>query len=289
MEDIKTKKIGWIGLGAMGTPMAMNLLKAGYSMIVYNRTKSKEEKLTGAGAESASSPGEMAREADIIFLMVSDDAAVEAVFKGENSLFSANVPGKIFINMSTISPDLSIELGGLCNVKEHKYMDAPVSGSVKPAEEGSLVIISGAEKQLFDEMKPLLENLGKKVFHMGKIGKGNSAKLAVNLFLGILTHGLAEGVLFARKMGIKPADYLEVINAGGLSSPYTKIKSNLIVDNEYPPAFELRHMAKDLQLALDNQMDSPLGSVVYNTFQEAKVELGEKDLMAVFKYLERIF
>ncbi len=289
MENIKSKTIGWIGLGAMGLPMARNLLQAEYKLVVYNRTKSKEKKLTEAGAESSDSPRDLAEKADIIFIMVSDDEAVKAVFHGEKGLLSADVQGKVIINMSTISPTLGIEMSGLCDKKEHKYMDAPVSGSIKPAEEGSLVIITGAEKTLYEEMKPLLENLGKKVFHMGNIGSGNSAKLAINLFLAILSHGLSEATLFAQKIGVNPADFLEVINAGGLSSPYTKIKSKLIVENEYPAAFELRHMAKDLRLAADKGMDSPLGSVVYNTFEEAKVEFGEMDIMAVHKYLERIF
>lgn len=289
MENIKSKTIGWIGLGAMGLPMARNLLQAKYKLVVYNRTKSKEKKLTEAGAESSDSPRDLAEKADIIFIMVSDDEAVKAVFHGEKGLLSADVPGKVIINMSTISPTLSIEMSGLCDEKEHKYMDAPVSGSIKPAEEGSLVIITGAEKTLYEEMKPLLKNLGKTIFHMGNVGSGNSAKLAVNLFLAILSHGLSEAAIFARKIGINPADFLEVINAGGLSSPYTKIKSKLIVENDYPAAFELRHMAKDLRLATDKGMDSPLGSVVYNTFEEAKLEFGEMDIMAVHKYLERIF
>lgn len=289
MENIKSKTIGWIGLGAMGLPMAKNLLQAEFKLVVYNRTKSRENKLTEAGAESSSSPRELAEKADIIFIMVSDDEAVKAVFQGEKGLLSANVKGRIIINMSTISPELSIEMAGLCHEKEHKYMDAPVSGSIKPAEEGSLVIITGAEKNLYEEMKPLLEKLGKTVFHMGNVGSGNSTKLAINLFLAILSHGLSESALFARKIGVNPADFLEVINAGGLSSPYTKIKSKLIVENDYPSAFELRHMAKDLRLATDQGMDSPLGSVVYNTFEEAKVEFGEMDIMAVHKYLERIF
>ncbi len=289
MKDVKSKKIGWIGLGAMGMPMAANLLKAGFDMNVYNRTRSKEKKLTEAGAVSASSPGELAKKSDIIFLMLSDDEAVRDVFTGEQGLLSADVSGRIIINMSTVSPGLSIEMEGLCKPKGHRYMDAPVSGSVKPAEEGALVIITGAEKTLYEEMKPLLENLGKTIFHMGITGKGNATKLAVNVFLAIISHGMSEGVLFARKMGIKPADFLEVINAGGLGSPYTKVKTKLIVENDYPAAFMLKHMAKDLRLAVDNNLDSPLGGVVYNTFGEAKVEFGEKDVMAVFKYLERIF
>ncbi|MFW5645455.1 MAG: NAD(P)-dependent oxidoreductase, partial [Bacteroidota bacterium] len=229
MKNIKSKTIGWIGLGVMGLPMAKNLLLAEYKLVVYNRTKTKEKSLTEAGAESSDSIRDLAEKADIIFIMVSDDEAVRAVFHGEKGLLSANVSGRVIINMSTISPELSIEMAGLCHEKEHKYMDAPVSGSVKPAEEGSLVILTGAEKMLYQEMKPLLEHLGKTAFHMGNVGSGNSTKLAVNLFLAILSHGLSEAALFARKIGINPADFLEVINASGLRSPYTKIKSKLII------------------------------------------------------------
>jgi 3-hydroxyisobutyrate dehydrogenase len=289
MENIKSKKIGWLGLGAMGIPMASRLLQAGFQVNVFNRTRSKEETLTQAGAKSASSPAELMEVSDIVFLMVSDDFAVNEIFKNGKGLLSADVSHRIIINMSTISPEISRILAADCERKNHQYMDAPVSGSIKPAEKGELVIMTGCEFNLHEEMKPLLTILGKKVFHIGNVGSGNSAKLAVNLFLGILTQGLSETILFSRKMGVKPADFIEVLNSGGLSSIYTRIKSEAILEDKYEPAFELRHMLKDLSLAVDDNMDSPLGSVVYNTFKEADHEFGNKDVIAVHKYLERIF
>jgi 3-hydroxyisobutyrate dehydrogenase len=282
-----TPKIGWIGLGAMGAPMAQNLIKAGYDISVYNRTKAKEQELLNQGARSVETLSELIESTDLIFIMVSDDDAVRDVFKAKHGLMDAMAVGKIIVNMSTVSPEVSLEMNKLCEAGGKKYIDAPVSGSVKQALEASLVIMAGAHAKLFDEVKPVLEKLGKAVFNVGETGAGNKAKLAVNMFLAITTQGLAEMVAFANKMGIKKEDILEIIASGGLGSPYVKAKSKSILNNEFPSAFALKHMCKDLKLARDQHMDSMLGQVALETFDKATPTLGDEDIMAIIKQISK--
>jgi len=284
--DIKSKKIGWIGLGAMGTPMAKNLVAEGMNLIVYNRTKTKEAPLSQLGAKTADSPAEVLDKSDFIFIMISDDSAVEEIFSGTNGLLHADSSGKTILNMSTISPTTSLDLLRKCNNNEVRYIDAPVAGSIKQAREASLVIMAGCDKATFAEVKPLLEILGKATFRMGNTGDGNKTKLAINLFLAYVTQGLAEASLFAEQLGIPSHDFLEVISAGGLNSPYTNAKSNMIRKNEYPSAFALQLMAKDLRLAVENGLSTELGKTVFNTFQNAKENYGHQDVMAIAAYLK---
>lgn len=286
MENLKSKKIGWIGLGAMGTPMAKNLINAGYNLTVYNRTSSKSNKLVEIGAQASDSPQKLFDETDIVFLMISDDHAVKSVFNGDEGLLKSSSKGKVIINMSTVSPQLSRDLAKTCNENGNTYVDAPVSGSIKQATDASLVIMVGADEKTFKSIEPLLEVLGKKVFLIGDVGRGNETKLAVNLFLSIITQGLSEVVLFANELGVESNQILNVINEGGLSSPYVKAKSQAILHNEYPSAFSLKHMAKDLKIAKENNLNFALGNATFESFQNAKETLGDFDVMAIIKYLK---
>jgi 3-hydroxyisobutyrate dehydrogenase len=282
-----TTTIGWIGLGNMGTPMSGNLIKAGYPVKVYNRTKEKEETLKAQGALTAPSPAALIQQCAVVVMMVSDDRAIEQLFTGDNGLLSANVTGKIIINMSTVSPRVSKEMAALCKKQGNNYIDAPVSGSVKQAEEGQLVIMVGGEQTVFEQAKPVLENLGKLVLRVGGHGAGNTAKLAINTLLGFHAQGLAEAIVFARQNGIETQDLLTLINQSALGNAFIKIKSDAILQNNYRAAFALKHIAKDLRLAKAEGLDTPLGEVVYNTFQQAEPTLGEEDIIAIIKYIDR--
>lgn len=280
--------IGWIGLGNMGVLIAKNLLKAGYKVAVYNRTKEKEQVLLQAGASSAPSPHALWQHCDIVFTMVSDDGAVKEIFEGEQGLLSSPPAGKLAIDMSTVSPATSRYLAEECQKKSIEFLDAPVSGSVKPAQEGSLVIMVGGAAKVYQTAKPLFDVIGKLSMHLGDHGAGSSAKLAINYFLAVTIHGLAETVLFARQQGIRTEDMLKVINEGALANAITKGKSINILQHEYSAAFPLKHLAKDLRLAHQNGLDMPLAEPVVNSFQNAlKDGLGEEDVMAIFKYLDK--
>ncbi|MDT0644325.1 NAD(P)-dependent oxidoreductase [Zunongwangia sp. F363] len=281
------KKIGWIGLGKMGKPMSEKLLKAGYELSVYNRTATKEEPLKQEGASTTSTPKELVEKCDIIFLMVSDDEAVREIFTSEEGILTADVSGKTIINMSTVSPDVSREMAKKLKESSGNYVDAPVSGSVKQAEEASLVVIAAGDKNVVEEVKPLLEKIGKSVIYIGETGLGNAAKLAVNTFLGVITQGLAEVAQFSAQMGIDNKDLMEIINNSALGSPFVKLKGDSILKEDYNAAFTLTHLTKDLRLAKESGLDSPLGNTAYESFKNAEAELGDEDVIAIFKKLKK--
>jgi 3-hydroxyisobutyrate dehydrogenase len=283
---MNTSTIGWIGLGKMGNPMSGNLIKAGYPVTVYNRTRSKDAALIAQGASSVDTPFALIQKTGIIFIMVSDDKAIRELFTGDEGLLSAKAPGKVIINMSTVSPAVSKEMAVLCGQQGNNYVDAPVSGSVKQAEEGQLVIMAGGEETVFEQVKPVLLSLGKLAMRVGDVGAGNTAKLAINTLLGFHAQGLAEAALFARKNGIAEKDLFTLINNSALGNVFAKIKGDAILQQNYQPAFALKHIAKDLRLAKEDGLDTPLGKVVYESYQQAEPAHGEEDIIAILKYID---
>jgi 3-hydroxyisobutyrate dehydrogenase len=180
---MKRLKIGWIGLGTMGIPMANSLIKSGYELTVFNRNADKTQSLQEQGAAVSESPAALIAQVDIIIVMVTDDNAIKEIFQGESGLLSAQARGKTIINMSTVSPAVSIEMEALCSQQGNHYLDAPVSGSVKQATEATLIIIAGGKSEVFEKVKPVLESMGKLAIRFGDIGAGNRVKLIVNTFL----------------------------------------------------------------------------------------------------------
>lgn len=265
--------------------MSGSLIKAGHKLTVYNRTKSKEASLKQGGATTASSPKDLVEKVRIVFLMISDDKAVEDVFRGKDGILSADVKDKIIVNMSTVSANISREMAAALQEKGGHYLDAPVSGSVKQANEVTLVIIAGGKKDIFEKVKPLLETIGKKAILVGDTGAGNITKLAVNTFLGVITQGLAEVVNFSKSKGISTEDLMEILNNGALGSPFVKIKGDAVIQEDYNAAFTLSHLTKDLRLAQEAGLDAPLGNVAYETFSKAEAELGDEDVIAIIKKL----
>lgn len=280
-----TEKIGWIGLGNMGTPMAKNLLKAGYTVTVYNRTPQKENELKEAGAGTADSPQALMNNSDTVFIMVSDDAAVRELFTGNTGLLAAGAGGKTIVNMSTVSPGISREMAALCSAQGNHYLDAPVAGSVKPAQDAQLVIMAGGEQPVFDRVKPLLHCLGKSATLVGSTGAGNNAKLAINVLLGFNIQGLSEALLFAQRNGIATEAILGLINESAVGNLTTKTKANNILQHNYQAAFPLKHLAKDINLARAEGLHTPLATVLQQSVEQAAQQLPEEDIIALYKYL----
>jgi 3-hydroxyisobutyrate dehydrogenase len=283
---MNTTKIGWIGLGNMGIPMAQQLINADYPVMVYNRSKAKENALKEMGATIAITPAKLIEQTDVVIIMVSDDEAINQVFTAENGLLAANGTGKIIVNMSTVSPGISKRMAEACLEKGNQYLDAPVSGSVKQAETGQLIIMVGGEENAFVNVKPVLEKLGKMTLLLGETGVGNAAKLAVNSLLAFYAQGLAESILFANQNGIKTEDFLTIINNGAIANIFTKLKGDLIAENNFKPAFALKHIVKDLTLAKNEGSASPLASTALNTFKQAEEKYGEEDIIAIIKHLK---
>lgn len=281
-------KIGWIGLGNMGIPMSQRLLNAGYDVTLYNRTREKLEPYRAKGIQTALTPQALLQMTDVVFVMVSDDHALHEICYGAQGLLQEKLNGKIIVNMSTVSPAISRDIAKTCREQGGEYLDAPVSGSVKPAQDGTLVIMVGGNRTIFEKIKPLFDHLGRLSVYVGEAGMGNTTKLAANLLLGIITQGLAEATLFASKNGIRMEDLFEIINNAAIASPYLKMKSEIIAQNQFQAAFALRHLAKDLRLAKEEGMDFPLGNAAYASFQQAvKTNLADQDCMAIYQFLKQ--
>jgi 3-hydroxyisobutyrate dehydrogenase len=288
MNDIK--KIGFIGLGNMGVPMVKNLAKAGYDVMVYNRTAEKAYAVQAeTGVKVAERATDLVQNADLIISMLTNDAAVKEIYEGPEGLFQAvKTEGLIIVDMSTVSPETTRELARSAGQHGISYLDAPVSGSVKPAAEGQLVIMAGGEPGAFNRVKPVLELLGKSATLLGGHGSGNVAKLAINLFLGITIQGLSEATLFASRNGISPEALLPLINSSAVGSGITKIKSENIIHGDYNAAFALKLLRKDLGLAVELGMKTVLGTAVSETYQKAMEDgFADQDMVAVYKYLEK--
>ncbi|MFS0558035.1 NAD(P)-dependent oxidoreductase [Brevibacillus sp. 179-C9.3 HS] len=279
--------IGWIGLGNMGIPMASNLLAAGYDVRVWNRTPGKAAPLVALGAKETATLSDLVAQCDVLFTMVSDDDAVKAIYTGTDGLLSLSIQGKLAVDMSTISPDTSRYIAEQAQEAGLRFLDAPVSGSVGPAKEGKLVIMVGGEQADFEVAKPMLDKLGKAAFYLGPNGAGTSAKLAINLLLGITVQGVSETLLFARSLGIGTEQMLDIISESAVGTPLIRGKAASILADDYPAAFALKHMAKDLRLANEAGVSTPLAESVNATYRHALEEgLGELDLMAILRHLE---
>lgn len=263
--------------------MAQNLIKAGYELFVYNRSVAKADGLIAQGAKSVNKPSDLLKPCEVVILMVADDKATSDIIKGENGLINSASAGKIIINMSTVSPAISKEMTTLLAQKGAFYIDAPVSGSLKQAIEGSLVIMAGGDKAAFEKVKPIFDVLGKLALQVGEIGAGNSAKLAINALLSFHAQGLAEVVSFAKQQGIETKDLLELINNSALGNVFMKIKGDAILQENYNAVFALKHIAKDLGLAKAEGLNSPLANAAYASFKNAEQELGEEDIIAILK------
>jgi 3-hydroxyisobutyrate dehydrogenase len=307
-RNMTSKKIGWIGLGNMGVPMVKNLLKAGFEVTVFNRTAAKAAPLQEAGARLAASPAALWEVADTIITMVADDAALQQIHQGAEGLLAgagkgvggsgggrpageggggaSGGGGGTVIDMSTVSPATSRELAAKLAAKGVDYLDAPVAGSVKPAELGQLVIMVGGKKEVYEKAVPIFEKLGKVHFHLGGQGSGNNAKLAINTLLAFNMQGLAESVLFASEHGIQPEAMLAIIGESALANPITKMKTTNLLQANYQPAFALKHLAKDLRLAQGQGLHTPGGEAMHDSYQQALAQgWGDKDISAIFPFL----
>jgi 3-hydroxyisobutyrate dehydrogenase-like beta-hydroxyacid dehydrogenase len=269
----------------MGVPMLGNLVKAGYDLTVYNRSRAKAE---GLGLAIAASPAQLAANVDIVITMLADDAAQEAVLFGPEGVAEGLRPGQVVINMGTISPEASRAAAERLGRHGVAVLDAPVSGSVKPATDGTLVILVGGEAATLARCQPIFDVLGKRSFHFGGPGAGALAKLAINMLLGTTLQALAETVVFADGQGLERATLLDMIAETACASPIVNLKLPALRADAYPAAFPLKHMAKDFRLALAAGATLPATQAVAATFAAAEAAgQGDNDVMAVIKALEK--
>ncbi len=287
------QSIGFIGLGIMGQPMALNLVKAGYQVTVCNRTKSKAEPLQRAGARVVSTPAEAAREADVVMTIVSDTAAMEEVALGKNGVLETLRSGSVVIDSSTISPVVSRKIA--CHVagKGAQMLDAPVTGSKHGAEKGELTFMIGGERQTLDRVLPILQALGKKHIHCGPNGTGLAAKVAQNAIQATMVEVFCEGFVLAAKAGVKPETMFEIIQSSMARASLTDFKAPFIFKGDFTPYFPLKLMHKDLELAMETAYSQnvimPVAAAVKEVYGAAKAKgRGDQDYAAVITFLEEI-
>ena len=239
-------RIGYIGIGIMGRPMAENLLKAGYSVSVFNRTPAKCEPLRGQGATLWQSAAQVARESDVICINVTDTPDVEQILFGELGVAEAARPGLIVVDNSTISPSATQDFAQRLESQGVAYLDAPVSGGDVGAQKGTLSIMVGGDKAVFDQCLPLFEVLGSKVTHVGAVGMGQTCKACNQLFCALHMLACCEGVDLARKAGLDPAVMVDVVSSGAGGSWALQNLGPKIVDNDMAPGFMIDLLCKDL-------------------------------------------
>lgn len=285
------KRIAWIGTGHMGLPMARNLLRAGYGLQVYNRTAERAQPLEAEGAVICRTPAEAAEGAELIFLMLTKGDTVKEVLSGEEGVLSHLAEGAYVVNMSTIGPEEAKIFAGLTEEAGGHYVDAPVSGSVGPAETGQLVILAGGTPESIEVCRPFFGKLGKSTLHFGEAGAGSSAKLAINLLLGVTAQAVGETLLFAESSGLDRELVLKMIGESAVSTKLFEGKREMYVKEEFPAAFMVSLVAKDLGLLADEArrkgLRLPLAEAAGDTYAAASGSgKGELDMAAVWLQLK---
>lgn len=289
MQKFNTQEIGWIGLGQMGEPMATHLLNSGVKVGVYNRNPAKAEKIVSAGAKSYASVLELVKAHEVIFLMIADYAAVQQVLSPE---VLAELKGKVVVNMSTISPSQNQAVETLLAQHGAEFVEAPVSGSSKVAEAGKLLVLSAGKEEIIEQLKPLFAAFSTTTFYYGEVGKAGGIKLMINSLLGIFIQAYGEALNFADQYDIPKEQVIEMISGSFMNSPIFQAKIPMYLSNEFPPAFMMKHMTKDFNLANDEIVklgkSFPLIEQATKTYNQANDSgLSEIDMAAIYQFLAK--
>ena len=285
--------LGFVGLGVMGSRMAKRLLDAGHSVTGYNRTKSKAQWLLDAGMKWADSPRAAAEACDIIFSMVANTQALRAVTEGADGILAGLSTGKIYVDMSTVSPAASRATAKQVEARGAEMVDAPVSGSVITLEEGKLSFMVGGKRETFERVLPVLGAIGPKATHVGANGLAAAMKVATNLSLAVQMLAFSEGVLLAEKSGISRETAVEVLLNSVIASPMVKYRGPFVLNMPDEAWFDVNMMQKDLRLALEMglQLDVPLPTTsITNEFLTAARGMGmaDKDFAIMFEVLAKM-
>jgi 3-hydroxyisobutyrate dehydrogenase-like beta-hydroxyacid dehydrogenase len=254
--------VGFIGLGLMGRPMVANLLKAGYEVTVWNRTASRADALVAQGAKLAATPRDVAAASEVVFTIVSDPPALESVLWGDTGVFAGLRRGSVLVDSSTVSPALERRAAAAAAGQGAEFLEAPVTGGTWGAEKGELVFMVGGTAETLKRVEPVLGAMGKRWFHLGPHGAGQTVKLAMNLLLALEVEAFAEALALVTYAGLPGERLFEVMQTSMGRSGLLDIKAPMMLKGEYKPSFPLRLMHKDMGLALDlaNQLGVPLPS-----------------------------
>jgi len=287
-------EIGFIGLGNMGKPMAKNLCKAGYSLIVNDLNREAVAELVAMGAREAQTPAALAKNVDVLITMLPNEAIVRQVIMGETGILQGAAEGLCLIDMSSVSPEFSRQMAANAEKQGLAYMDAPVSGGVNGAEGGRLTIMAGGKESVIQKCRPVLEVLGEKIYEVGAIGSGDAVKMINNMLLAVNMAAAAEAFVLGQKIGLDPQKMLDIIGESSGSSYALQAKMpNFVFKGEFAPGFMIDLQQKDLELAIQSAKKqqvpffmAALAQQVYSQAQSAG--FGREDISAVIKPLEKL-
>jgi 3-hydroxyisobutyrate dehydrogenase-like beta-hydroxyacid dehydrogenase len=286
-------RLGFVGLGAMGSRMVKRLLAGGYPVAGYNRTLAKAQALIKDGLQICASPREVVEIADITFSMVTDTTALSAITEGPEGILAGLTTGKIYVDMSTVNPRFVRDLAARAATAGAQMLEAPVSGSIPAAESGTLVMFVGGEAETLERVRPVLEILSQKILHIGSSGQGVSTKIAINLSLPIQLIALFEGLLLAERSGIPREVALDALLNSVIASPAIKYRAPFILNMPQEVWFNVTMMEKDVRLALEmgEQLGVPLSSAKLSAEMLSKAKAmgyGEQDFAALFQTLAQM-
>lgn len=279
-------KIGFLGLGIMGCGMARNLMKAGHEVTVWNRTPAKCAAFAKEGARVGATPREVVAANEVTFAMLADPAAARAVCLGPDGVAAGAGAGHDYVDVSTVDAATAQAVAAAVTATGARFLEAPVSGTKKPAEDGTLIFLAGGDAALYEKVGPLLDVMGKKRVFLGAVGQGARMKLVVNMIMGTMITALGEGIALASKSGLEGAALLDVLAAGAMACPMFAGKGPGILADSFPTAFPLKHQQKDLRLAvaLGDELHQPLAvaAAVNEAFKRAiAMGLADADMSAV--------
>lgn len=287
-ETTPLKRIGVLGMGIMGSPMACSLLRAGFQVTVFNRTADKCQAAAAQGARVANSIAQLAAESDVVIVMLADDAAVEAVINAPEGLAASGRSGLIVMNSSTVHPRTNQTLAKSLAVRQITLIDAPVTGSRPQAEAGQLYFLVGSDEVTYRRCIPLFDAMGRGHIRLGQVGAGACAKLGNNMMGFINLSGLVEALQMVTRFGIAPEAFLEVLANSGGRSVFSEVKGPKIVRGDWSADFALKLAAKDLRLAKELsselQQASPILAQVTETFAQAAKEHGSEDVCSLIRW-----
>jgi 3-hydroxyisobutyrate dehydrogenase len=286
-------RIGFIGLGIMGRPMARNLMTAGYRLTVWNRSRSGIEEVAREGASPASSPQEVAGQSDVVITMVTDSPDVEEVALGPHGIIEGGPPGLVHVDMSTISPAVTRRIASRLAEKSIEMLDAPVSGGDTGASAGTLSIMVGGKEETFKRCRPIFEVMGRTIVHCGPNGAGQTVKLCNQIVVALNNLAMCEALVFAARAGVDTGRMLEAVGAGAASSWALLNLAPRILNRDFRPGFKVAHQQKDLRLALEaaGHQATPLPgtSLVHQLFAAVEAQgLGAEGTQALVMALEKL-
>ncbi len=286
--------VGFVGIGRMGKRMAANILKAGYNLVVWSRTLAHARELESLGASVASCPKGVAEKSSIVITMLADPKSAREVFSGKNGLIEGLQPKQIFIDMTTNLPSLSRSLANEVEKKGGEFLDAPVSGSIKPASEGSLLILVGGKRETLERAKPVLQTMGNRIIHTGDHGSAASMKLVLQMHSATIMVSFAESLAFGHVLGLSPSMILDILNNSVLKTYASESKGKKVLEANYSPQHSLESMTENLDLVSDSVKEAqvsmpPLLGLAREIFHSAVTHgEGELDFSAVAIEVEKI-